>query len=89
MILAMTDQPIKKAMNKPEVVGQMIQWVVKLSQFNIEYRPRIAIKAQVLADFITEFTMPKESPTSKLELWKGPKGRGGVEVIITSQKETY
>lgn len=39
LILVMTDQLIKKAMNKPEATGRMIQWAVKLSQFDIEYRP--------------------------------------------------
>ena len=58
-IIVMTDQPIKKAMNKPAAAGHMVQWTIKLSQFNIEYRPWIAIKAQVLADFIVEFTSPK------------------------------
>ena len=43
-IIMMTDQPIKKAMNKLEAARQMIQWAIELSQFNIEYRPRTAIK---------------------------------------------
>ena len=57
-IMVMTDQPIRKAMSKPDVARCMVQWAVELSQFDIEYRPRIAIKAQELADFITEFTLP-------------------------------
>ena len=44
-ILVMTDQPIKKSMNKPEVTSRMIQWAIELSQFDIEYLPRMAIKA--------------------------------------------
>ena len=34
----------------------MIQWAVELSEFDIRYQPRNVIKAQVLADFIAEFT---------------------------------
>ena len=60
-IIVMTDQPIKKAMNKPEVTGQMVQWAIELSQFDIEYRPQMAIKAQALADFIAEFTTPEKA----------------------------
>ena len=60
-IIVMTDQPIKKAMNKPEAAGQMVQWAIELSRFDIEYRPRTAIKAQALADFIAEFTTPKDA----------------------------
>ena len=58
-IIVMTDQPIKRAMKKPEALGRMVQWVIELSQFDIEYYPRTAIKAQVLADFIAEFTIPE------------------------------
>ena len=39
LIIVMTNQPIKKAMNKPEAVGRMVQWDIELSQFDIEYRP--------------------------------------------------
>ena len=52
----MTDHLLKKAMNKLEATGRWIQWVVKLSEFDIRYQPRHAIKAQALADFIAEFT---------------------------------
>ena len=30
-IIVMTDQPIKKAINKPEVAGRMVQWAIELS----------------------------------------------------------
>ena len=44
-ILVMTDQPIKKSMNRPEAAKRMVQWAIELSQFDIEYLPRMAIKA--------------------------------------------
>ena len=59
-ILVMTDQPIKKSMNKLEAARRMVQWTFELNQFDIEYHPRIAIKAQALADFIAKFTFPDE-----------------------------
>ena len=66
----MTDQPIKKSMNKPEAAGRMVQWTIELSQFDIEYHPRTAIKAQALADFIVEFTFPDEDRlTNEVERW--------------------
>ena len=69
-ILVMIDQPIKKSMNKPEAAGRMIQWAIELSQFDIEYLPRTAIKAQALADFIVEFTfLDKDNPTSDAKQW--------------------
>ena len=69
-ILVMTDQPIKKSMKKPEAAERMIQWAIELSQFDIEYHPKIAIKAQALADFIAEFTFSDEdSLIDEVERW--------------------
>ena len=69
-ILVMTDQPIKKSMNKPEVAGRMVQWAIELSQFNIEYHPRTTIKVQALADFITKFTLlDKDKITNEVDRW--------------------
>ena len=56
VINVITDHPLKKAMNKLEAVGRLIQWAVVLSEFDIQYQSRHAIKAQALADFIAEFT---------------------------------
>ena len=55
-INVLTYYPLKKAMKKLEAVGQLIQWAIELSEFDVRYLPRSAIKAQVLADFIAEFT---------------------------------
>ena len=88
----MTNQPIKKAMKKPEAAGRMVQWAIKLSQFDIENRPQMAIKAQALANFIAEFTTPEHEENQE-ELWtihtNGSsihKG-GGVGVVITSPEK--
>ena len=90
-ILVMTDQPIRKSMNRPEATGRMIQWAIELSQFDIEYLPRTAIKAQALADFIAEFTFPDEgSPADDVKQWtiqtnsSSAQKRGGVGVVITT-----
>ena len=56
VINVMTNHLLKKAMNKLEAAGRLIQWAVELSEFDIRYQPRHAIKAQALADFIAEFT---------------------------------
>ena len=62
----MMDQPIRKSMNKPESAGRMVQWAIKLNQFDIEYQPRTATKAQALVDFIAEFTLLEDdNPTNK------------------------
>ena len=43
-------------MSNPEAVGQMALWAIELSEFDVQYRPRTAMKGQVVADFIVEFT---------------------------------
>ena len=48
----------------------MVQWAIEFSQFDIEYHPRTAIKAQALADFIAEFTLPDgDSITDGVDRW--------------------
>ena len=46
-------------MSSPKAVRQMALWAIKLSEFDIQYRPRIAIKGQAVADFIVEFAQSK------------------------------
>ncbi|XP_075669945.1 uncharacterized protein LOC142639687 [Castanea sativa] len=55
-INVLTDHPLKKAMNKLKAAGRLIQWAVEFSEFDVRYQPKNAIKVQVLADFIAEFT---------------------------------
>ena len=44
-------------MNSLDTAGRMALWTVELSEFDIQYCPRIAIKGQVVVDFIAEFTL--------------------------------
>ena len=90
-ILVMTDQPIKKSMNRPEAAGRMVQWAIKFSQFDIKYLPKTAIKVQALANFIAEFTFPEEDNlTNDARRWmiqidgSSAQKKGGVGVIITT-----
>ena len=87
----MSDQPIKKPMNKLEAARRMVQWAIELSQFDIEYHPRTAIKAQALVDFIAEFTLSNEDNlTNETERWTiqtdglSAQKRRGVRVVITA-----
>ena len=51
-----------------------MKWALELSEFDIRYKPKTAIKGQVLADFVMEFT-PAElaegtRETPDLPIWK-------------------
>jgi ribonuclease HI len=91
-IIVMTDYPIRKAMNKPDVAGRLVQWSIEMSEFDINYRPRTAIKAQALADFIAEFTHPlkEDEQSEEDEAWtvnidgSSTKEMSGAGVILVS-----
>jgi len=55
-ITVRTDYPIFKILSKPNLAGRMICWSIELSEFDIHYEPRGAIKSQCLADFSAELT---------------------------------
>ncbi|XP_068498094.1 uncharacterized protein [Phaseolus vulgaris] len=53
-VIVMTDLPIRKVLQKPDIAGRMVRWSVELSEFDIHYVPRGPIKGQVYADFMVE-----------------------------------
>ena len=59
-IVVLTDQPLKKAMNSPEAVGRMALWAIELNEFDVQYRPQTAVKGQIVADFIAEYTQSED-----------------------------
>ena len=52
----LTEYLMKQILHKPETSRRLINWAIELNEFDIRYKPRIAIKEQILADFIMEFT---------------------------------
>ena len=82
-------------MNKIDAIGRLIQWVVELGQFDIEYRPRAAIKARVLADFITKFTYLYKEEELPMKTWMVQTDRfamkkvGRARVVLISPKLKY
>ena len=68
------EYPMKQVLHKPEVSGRLIKWAIELSEFDIRYKPKTAIKGQVLADFIMEFAPIELAETTQeeddLPIWK-------------------
>ena len=50
----------KRVMSSPKATGRMALWAIELSEFDVQYRPRTAIKGQIVADFITEYTQSED-----------------------------
>ncbi|XP_065623023.1 uncharacterized protein LOC136064769 [Quercus suber] len=87
-IIVLTDQPLKRAISKPKAARQMALWVIELSEFDIYYRPRTAIKGQAVADFIAEYTQTEDKGADALKQWNihtdgsSNKQVGGASVVI-------
>ncbi|GAA0161912.1 hypothetical protein LIER_18119 [Lithospermum erythrorhizon] len=50
--------PLKRVITRPQLSGRLTTWAIDLSEFDISYVPRTSIKAQAIADFVTECTAP-------------------------------
>src|SRR3954466_3512987 len=62
-ITVASEVPVNDIINNREATGRIAKWAIELLLFAIIYKPRRAIKSQVLADFIAEWTeteLPKE-----------------------------
>ncbi|GJT19319.1 reverse transcriptase domain-containing protein [Tanacetum coccineum] len=63
-VVVITNQPIKQLLSSSEISGRMLKWKFELKGYDIQYRPRTAIKGQILADFIVE--RPEEESSDEL-----------------------
>ncbi|KAK2998543.1 hypothetical protein RJ639_023122 [Escallonia herrerae] len=61
-IVILTDQPLGKVLLSPKALGRLVNWSIELGEFDIQYKSHTIIKAQALADFIVECTLPKDPP---------------------------
>ena len=74
-----------------------MKWAIKLSEFDIRYKPRAPVKGQILADFIIEFTpahiteatqLAPHLPIWKLSIDEAANAQGrGARLILTSLDE--
>ena len=68
----------------------MALWAIELSEFDIRYRLRTAIKGQVVADFIAEFTHDEDKGAEESPLWSiytdGSSNRltEGADIVLLS-----
>ncbi|CAJ2637852.1 unnamed protein product [Trifolium pratense] len=86
-IVVRTDQPIKQLLARPDMTGRMLKWSLELSEFEIFFESRKALKAQVLADFIAEMTTPSTPDRNKWTIFvdgsSNPQG-SGAGIILES-----
>ncbi|XP_071926285.1 uncharacterized protein [Coffea arabica] len=90
-VVVMTDQPLKQILSKPDASGRMVRWAVELSEYDLSYQPRTAIKAQALADFIAEgISFGQEQLQAELTSGavKAMQARGTVEVAQAAETKS-
>ena len=68
-VVVLTDRPLRQAMSNPDAAGRLALWAIELSEFDIQYHPRTAIKGQVVADFIAEFTHDEDKGAQESPQW--------------------
>jgi hypothetical protein len=54
-----------KILNNREAIRKIAKWAIDLPMYNIIYKPRTAIKAQALSDFMAEWTEMQTPPKER------------------------
>ncbi|KAL0310353.1 UNVERIFIED_CONTAM: hypothetical protein Scaly_2935200 [Sesamum calycinum] len=87
-----THTPLKQVLGKLDASGRLVKWQIDLGKYDISYLPRTTIKAQALADFVSEMTgatqeeVPEERPWL-LHMDGSSTAQGsGAGVVITSRQ---
>ena len=91
-----TEYPMKQVVHKPETSGRLMKWAIELSEFDIRYKTKAAIKGQVLADFVMEFTSAEVAENTQastdLPIWKlsvdgATNAQGSIAGLILTSPE--
>ena len=53
-MIVLTNLTLRSTIHKPNLLWKMAQWAVELSEFSIQYKPRLAVKGKALADFLAK-----------------------------------
>jgi ribonuclease HI len=91
-VTVLANQPLNDLFINKEASSRIAKWATKLSEHTIDFGKRSAIKSQVLADFLVDWTSPSNTAGDEelVPVWEikcdgawGRKG-AGIAAIITS-----
>jgi ribonuclease HI len=91
-VTMLTDQPLIDLFINKEASSRIAKWEIELSEHTFDFGKRSAIKSQVLADFVIDWTSPSNTTRDEelVPVWEircdKAWGRKGVEIaaIVTS-----
>ena len=63
-VTILSDLPLKMLLQRSDFLGRITKWGVYLGSLGVEYKPRTAIKGQVLVEFLAEFQYDPNNPSS-------------------------
>jgi hypothetical protein len=61
-VVVVTSFPLRAILHNSNTTGNIAKWVAELAEFQLDFQPCHAVKSQVLADFIVEWTPPPSTP---------------------------
>jgi ribonuclease HI len=88
-VVVQTDQPIRQILGRPDVDGWTMKWSLELSEFDIHYESRKALKTQVFAYFLAEMTFPAVDNSEEWTVFVdgSSNSRGsGARIILENNK---
>jgi hypothetical protein len=57
-IKVLIDQPLNDIFGNRDSSGRISKWVMELSKYVVDFKKRSAIKSQILANFVVDWTEP-------------------------------
>jgi hypothetical protein len=68
-VVVVTSFPLRAILHNSNATRNIAKWAAELAEFQLDFQPRHAIKSQVLADFIVEWTPPPSAPGVRIPTW--------------------
>jgi hypothetical protein len=65
-ISEMISYPLRVMLHNPNVTGNIAKWAIELAEFELDFIAHHAIKSQVLADFVADWTPPPCHPVGRM-----------------------
>ncbi|GAV88864.1 hypothetical protein CFOL_v3_32285 [Cephalotus follicularis] len=96
-IKVLTNKPLRQVLAKPDTLGRLVKWSVKLGEYDVRYEARPVIKSQVLVDFVGDNTptecMEEDFSENENGVWKlsvdgsSYVSESGAGLVLTSLDE--